>query len=290
MSRQREAKRLLFWSLGLVLAVNVVVLAGVAWNRSGEPEARLLLSERELQSERYDWLGRSENSGRSLQLRWRIKGQTHELFSLWGGSWRGPWLERDQLSDIGFTDSELAIDPQRRFRVVPARQAWVAFELDGPAYAAARELSKSELEAAQAASLAARGDRDTSEQLQEAQRNWTQERTRASRLFAIDVDRDHDALRSRYSDRSRYLIVRASIEVGFSGGGQSPERVYGYIDRLHLADVHVPRDWHREVDEVARMHEGLSPAVGFEAVVVFGRRLEPWIESLHTVQREAAGQ
>lgn len=286
MSRLGEAKRLLVWSLGLVLAVNAIVLAGVAWNRSGEPEARLLLSERELRSDRYDWLDRSENSGRSLQLRWRIKGQTHELFGLWGGGWRGPWLERQQLSDIGFTDAELAIDPERRFRVVPARQAWVAFELDGPAYAAARELAKRELELAQAASRAAPGDKQKSEQLQEAQRNLTREQMRASRLFAIDVDRDHDALRSRYADRSRYLIARASIEVGFSGGGQAPERVYGYIDRLHLADVHVPHEWHREVDAAARMREGAASGRGFEASVVFGRKVEPWIESLRATRIE----
>jgi hypothetical protein len=44
MSRREEAKRLALWSLGLVLAVNALLLAGVAWNRSGEPQARLLLS------------------------------------------------------------------------------------------------------------------------------------------------------------------------------------------------------------------------------------------------------
>ena len=49
-SRREEAKRLALWSLCLVLAVNALLLAGVAWNRSGEPQARLLPSEREVPS------------------------------------------------------------------------------------------------------------------------------------------------------------------------------------------------------------------------------------------------
>ena len=34
--------------LGLILGVNAIVLGGVAYNRSGEPESLLQLSEREL--------------------------------------------------------------------------------------------------------------------------------------------------------------------------------------------------------------------------------------------------
>jgi hypothetical protein len=294
MSRREEAKRLALWSLGLVLAVNAVVLAGVAWNRSGEPQARLLLSERELGSDLYEWLDRTENSGRSLRLNWRVPLRAGDESGPGSGMevWQAhaAWLPREQLAALGFTDAELRPDPQRRFRIVPARQAWVAFELDGPAYAAALAWHASGLRDAEAAAAAAPEDTELAQRLDQARTEFVRERTRASRLFAIDVDREHSVLRERYPDRERYLLLRASIEVSFSYRSGEEDRAFGYIDRLHLAEIHVPRRWHGEVEEAQQRRFEPEPQVhGFEAMVVFGRRHEPWIESLQAMSRSETG-
>jgi hypothetical protein len=294
MSRREEAKRLALWSLGLVLAVNALVLAGVAWNRSGEPQARLLLSERELGSDMYEWMDRTENSGRSLRLNWRVPLLAGDERSPGSGMefWQAQatWLQREQLAALGFTDAELRPDPQRRLRIVPARQAWVAFELDGPAYSAALEWHASALRDAEMAAASAPEDTELAQRLEQAKIELDRERTRASRLFAIDVEREHSVLRERYPDRTRYLLLRASIEVSFSYRSGEEDRAFGYIDRLHVAEVHVPRRWHREVEAAQHGQFKPEPQVhGFDAVVVFGRRHEPWIESLQAVVRRETG-
>lgn len=291
MSRRAEAKRLALWSLGLVLAVNALVLAGVAWNRSDEPQARLLLSDRELGSDLYEWIDRTESSGRSLRLNWRVPMQAGDPQGAGSGpyAWqaRPTWLQAEQLTTLGFSDAELKPDPQRRFRIVPARQAWVAFEFDGPAHAQALELRAAALRDAEVAAGVAPEDAELAQRLEQARSEFERERTRASRLFAIDVDREHGVLRERYPDRTRYLLLRASIEVGFSYRSGEEDRAYGYIDRLHLAEIHVPRRWHGEVEATRKHRFDPEPrAPGFEAVVVFGRRHEPWIESLRPVARE----
>ena len=48
--------RPLWLGLGLILASNAIALAGVWYNRSGEPQAQLQLSEREIQLPYDSWL------------------------------------------------------------------------------------------------------------------------------------------------------------------------------------------------------------------------------------------
>ena len=54
----------------LILLTNAVALLGVAYNRSGTPESRLTLSQRELQ---LPYGAMTEDSGLTLQIRWRAQ-------------------------------------------------------------------------------------------------------------------------------------------------------------------------------------------------------------------------
>ncbi|MFP8981388.1 DUF4824 family protein, partial [Pseudomonas aeruginosa] len=52
----------------LLLAANLAALGGVAWNRSGEAESKLVLSQRELQRNWSYGFWSEENSGVELRL------------------------------------------------------------------------------------------------------------------------------------------------------------------------------------------------------------------------------
>lgn len=60
------------WIAGLMIIVltNVIALGGVAYNRAGEPDGTLVLTERELRLPYSSGLAR-ENSGLSLTIEWR---------------------------------------------------------------------------------------------------------------------------------------------------------------------------------------------------------------------------
>jgi len=64
-------KHTLISGLGLIALTNAVALVGVTYNRSGEPEAKLSLTQRELRTP-YRWYGNRENSGLALSLIWRV--------------------------------------------------------------------------------------------------------------------------------------------------------------------------------------------------------------------------
>ena len=94
-------RRTLLAGIALILAVNAVALAGVAYNRSGEPDSVLRLTERELQAS-YGWHGSAENSGAALTLRWRVPVEESAdsrgpvYFGGIGGSrWIAPLLPSD---------------------------------------------------------------------------------------------------------------------------------------------------------------------------------------------------
>ena len=71
MNRPFSPRALFLLALALLAATNAIVLVHVAANRRGEPESRLVLSERELA---LPYRSHAENSGLSLQLRWQLLG------------------------------------------------------------------------------------------------------------------------------------------------------------------------------------------------------------------------
>lgn len=272
------ARRLAVQAVGLVLGVNAVVLGGAAYNRSGEPEASLRLTERELRKPMTYMGDGDEDSGRSLVVQWRVPERNPDA------AYRGPraeWLDRSQLQALGFSPEALEHDPARPGRVRPSRQAWVVLELAGDAHAAAVAAAQATVESTAASATASTATKADRERAADALEGLERERSQASRLFAVAADMDAAALRARYPDRTRHLIVRASIEIGFDATGSGPPRPYGYIDRLHLADLHVPREHHALVDAAAQgPYDASPPRAGFEVLVRFGRRGEPWIAEL----------
>ncbi len=246
--------------LQLGAAAAIIVFANAAaWvhgsrNRAGQPQAEIVLTERELFYEPVD----SDDSIVTLRLRWNdlslgVPGVPEA---------RGAeWLDRSKLQSIGF---DCSVDP----RVAAAglfygrqrsRTAFVALEYDGPAW-------KAWIEAHQASvlnrRLSAWGKREVLEE------NW-------SHLVPIDAGLDAGALRTRHPDRHRVLILPAVLAIGLRG--PKPETIVGHIvDLPHTIEVPLPYS-----DEFRRIRRpgagGAQQTVPYRVHLSYGASLEAWV-------------
>jgi hypothetical protein len=254
-------RRILLAGLGLILAGNAVALIGVAYNRSGEPDAVVELSERELVAP-FDFPAARENSGLTLILQWRTAG------TLLPGGLAMPdvgetgWLDRAKLTELGFDITEPDENDARGTRPPLPREAWIVFELDGPARQAALAAREAALAAARQLQADNPGKPEFEQRAEFAQHQLEEERDRNSRLFAIDAGRDRAELRRRYADRARYLVLSGEIRLGYSQSS-----VTGFISRLDVSTLHVP----------LAERAAIEPGGKYTVTVAFGKRAEPWI-------------
>lgn len=263
--------------LSLIVLVNLIVLIGVAYNRSGEPESRLRLTERELSVPR-PWAFQKENSGLSLQLLWRVRDEENEArpyyFGFGGVGGRATWLNESKLKELGLEPpSASATEAQkRRYDKLGAKEVFLVLEFDGPAYQAvlarAREF--------------ARGSQSEGTPSNRAE-EWRAKRLRyeeseSSRLFVIDAGMDVAVLRAKYPDRARYAILRGRVHPPTARYGNG---YWGRVEGLAIDSVNVALEFRAVFEGFAsRSYYPLadSPAgPKFEAAVAFGNHLEPWL-------------
>lgn len=258
----------------LIVIVNAAILGAAASNRRRDRLAELTLTERELAVPAYR---EAESSGLRLTLKF-VSEPPPRVQRI---EWRKrvdlpvvdyPWLDRGKLVDLGFH-----LGPESK---PIGRTAFIALELDGDSWARW---------------LAAREDR-LRKQLPtvEAEAVLAIDRTMRSRLVPIDAGRDAEALRRRFPDRSRYLIVEGLVRTVQGSPGDASWR--GEIATLVVSDVCVPRELApamkkflpRETQAEAfaserREGEASWPAPApprYRAVIAFGRRNEPWLVSV----------
>jgi hypothetical protein len=268
--------------LALIVLTNAIALGGVAWNRSGEPESVLKLSQRELARSRDYGLGREEG-GLQLRMRWRALPADSNTDYYWEFQGAPEWLDKAKLASLGFDVSPLP--PARRGtwredRQLP-REALIVLELDGPAYQKALERARARAarEAAKGAKTGKTGPGTSAEQAATQLRN---EETASSRLFAVDAGRDAQALRAKYPDRARYAIVQGKVRVTYLSGRGKEARWTGYIDDILNDQVNVPLEIRKMIESApgtVRRFPAAGSGPAFEVTVAFGRRFEPWIVS-----------
>jgi len=234
-------------AIAIVLVANGVALLGAAWNRGGVPEASVVLTERELPLVRLD----EDNTGTALRLVWN------------GGRRAQDWLDVPTLEQLGFDcsvppDAPTAAD---HYREQPGRQAWVVLEYEGQAYR----------------------DRLAASETEKQRESVEQE----SRLYAIEVGRDPGALRQRYPERDRFIVLPAVIDVRWepeSGADDEPRaaRIEGYIAWSAVSRVHVSR---RHAELFAGLPDDGRPR--YAVTLNFGRRYEPWIAGVRPLEPPA---
>jgi hypothetical protein len=236
--------------IALILLTNAAILAGVAWNRRGEPDAVVTLTERELQ---LPWeAGDEEDTGLLLRLEWNPRDVA------------GPGLPEPLPAatrrELGFRRSP----PPGRLQ--PARSAWVVLEMEGEAWrrwlAERRRLDEEQRRKAE------ESDCPSASALE-------QMGMRESRLVVVDAGLDREALRRRHPDRRRFVIVPGVV---------GPD---GVVSELGLESIHVPLRLRPVLDEIVtgelvRRHriagaEDAPRPPRYRMDVAFGRRGEPWL-------------
>ena len=276
-------KTSLLAGIGLILITNTVALLGVAYNRNGEPDSVLRLSQRELQSP-YQWRGNRENSGVALTLRWRVLADdSHDPTTLvisYAGSGGSPkWLDQAKLSALGFDvrQREDTAMNHTRYDKVLAKDVLLVLELDGPAYRSALERLTQYAARQEALSAANANNKEFEQRAKNAREQAQQEERESSRLFVIDAGLDAAALRAKYPDRARYTIVRGQVRPQLLRDAKEL-RAVGYVNAVNIDRINVPLRFHPLFQPWIERRNDLQTALpGYEVTVAFGRRLEPWI-------------
>jgi hypothetical protein len=162
---------------------------------------------------------------------------------------------------LGFDTAPVAesSEGRRRFERQQRREVLLVLELAGPAWqqALARAANAARHEAA---ALANADSKEFADKAKRAREQLKAEEESNSRLFAIDAGLDLAALRAKYPDRGRFLILKAHVRPRLD----SRERktvVTGYVSELAVPTVNVPHalrpSWNRRC-ATRRAHAGRS--------------------------------
>jgi hypothetical protein len=279
-------------ALSLIVLGNLFALTGVALNRSGEPESSLVLTERELQI----GFRLEEDSGISLELGL-------------GNRWDRDWLGRDDLEALGFDLGVPADAGTAEFhygKQLP-RRGFVVLGYEGEAWRA--WLAEREAEVDDVAAEVDAGEKSP-EALEKARTGLERRMRTASRLFAVDAGADPAALREAYPDRGCFVILPAVFGVSARREWSvEQERFLGWtvqgalyrilVKRIHVGLEHRP--FFEELEERARRRPAFDsvvpdlrtdsrpeeevPGPRYHVALNVGRRYEPWIERVETLER-----
>lgn len=262
--------------LALIALPNAIALGGVAWNRSGEPQSMLKLTQRELQGFAID----REGGGLQLSVSWRVLSADANATFYWNFRGTPEWLDEAKLAALGFDVSPIPATrgATRRYDRQLPKEALIVLELDGPAYQKALESAR-ERAAKEAAKGAETGKTGPGTPAQQAEVFLKNEETANSRLFAVDAGRDAQALRAKYPDRTRYAIVLGKVRLSYQARRGTEERWMGYIEDLVNDQVNVPLEFRKALEPArgATARAGTPEVTPFEVTVAFGKRFEPWI-------------
>jgi len=274
-----------FVACALLLLTNVVVLLGVAYNRRGEPEARLVLTERELRP------GYVEKENTELWLHLEATD-----VQPWGAE--GPrWFDQKKLEEIGFDCSVPPADKSAEIvyeKALP-RRVFAVLEFEGDAWKSYIARREQEL-------LHPPPKSQSSRSLEDRQKELEAERRGHSRLFVVDVGRDREALRRRHADRSRYLVTAAVVRLNLRRSWDDETKAWkdvapeGFVSEILPSQIHVPLGTRKVIDDLRAKSApdaqstwviGYSGIIEgpprYEVTLRYGGRLEPWIEEIRAL-------
>jgi len=275
-----SSRTLFFCGFILLVITNIIVLAGVYSNRSGDPDAILILTERELP---LLYLHRKENSGLALQIAWRSTSKDMNYYDQGNPG----WLNADKLRELGFNldDTYNRSNAGSTYREVLPKEVYIVLEYDGLFYKTAVRLAEEALTKQEILLKEHSGDKKFQNTFKSAKKRLQQERINKSRLFAVDAGLDPRLLRKKYTDRSRFIITTGVVRA--TSYYNKKKEIIGYITKLSVATLHVPLDQRKIFDSIlvhrASQRNTILPP-RYEVKLAYGSRLEPWIVSVRPLQ------
>ncbi len=257
----------------VIVVTNLVLLSSARFNRSGEPEAILRLTERELPM---TWRQSDRNSAVELMLSAPMAAD-------------GNWLRGPKVAALGYDTRVPANEKEAGGFILRqlSRRVYGVFEFEGRAWT-----EHVQQEEQRRALLAARGDSaETRSALEALDRSLETD----SRLFSVDTSTDPVALRASYPDRTHYVILPSTVHVfpsirdDESGvprtqlGGQVRPVTIDLVVPVHLRPV---LDRLKSTRTDAVLWKRTPPR--YAVTMAVGHRLEPWIVSIDAIDTPAA--
>jgi hypothetical protein len=256
-----------------VVLFNLVTLAAVWANRSGEPEAVLQLTERELPLPPRE----AENTALALRLEW----VDPEILRPGPG-----WFDRRKLEEVGF-ECRLPLTPENRpyYQGQAPRAVFAVLEYEGEAWRRYETEPVIPPTPDQRYVDPRRAERDPAR------------RTHGSHLVVVDVGSSAEVLRAHHPDRRRQIVVPATATLRFVEEPGQPAYVEGRVSMIQPPQINVPRDQRKLLESLQTdwrtraAGESRSPASGasspprYRATVKWGRSLEPWLVDVDAIAR-----
>ena len=281
-------KKLLF-ILGFVILTgsNIVVISGVLYNRSKKPVTLIELTERELQ---LPYWTNDENSGLSLQLEWRTVDMDED--DLYFSSRGAPaWFNAEKLKELGFEieSTNNVVYSSKYYKEPIPKKAFVVLEYDGILYKEA--LKRVEKNFEKEKNILKTDIESNSNDFEWAEKQLREERESDTRLFAIDVGLNVNTLKEKYNDCRRFIVVPGIVKMKCNYNNK--EAPVGYISRLCVEKIHVPLKFRKTFDLIMSKKKqkkykfnisqgNISNLPRYKVKLAYGKRFEPWIQSVQT--------
>jgi len=264
----------------LLLLTNVVVLAGVAYNRSGSPVISIELTERELPVIQYR-SGNDENSGTTLSLKWEILNPDENSEYSYKTYGTPTWLDDKKMSKLGFDMKRFKndIDKYKHRTSNLSRDVILVLEYDGESYRTALAVVEKRTKQLRLQVEEWWDDDDLVKKLERAEKLLSRFKTSQTRLYVIDAGMDEQELMQKYSGKENILLARGEVGLRWDD-----DVVSGRIKRLFVTQVHVPLPLSEQFASLTKgvrfptYKNFIEPR--YKAQLNVGQRLEPWVEAV----------
>lgn len=259
----------------LVVLSNLAAWRVAALNRSGEPQAVLVLTERELRLP----VSQAENTALTLSLVFEPPGPRSD-----GGPREPGWFDRAKLESIGFDCGRpLTAENADYYRTRPPRATYAALEYEGALWREQLEQASRTPQSPSSFTVPETAAQNGVVRL--APRDPFLD----SHLVPIDVDNDPAALRARHPDRRAVAIVEATVALRYVSNAGQPPFLMGRVTSVLPPEINVPREWRSALEGLQSDDQrGVRPPPQreprFRATVAWGKRFEPWVTNVDLIK------
>ncbi len=281
--------KVLIAGLSIILLTNLVALGGVAYNRSGEPDALVQFTERELHIT-YQYGLERDSTGLSLKINCRVETLQQDFGYGNSNCWADPlWLDKKKLIELGFEFKAYDKNKNYRYyeRALP-KDVYLVLEYDGEVHQRVLQRAEQHLAEEQVLKTNNPDNPEFEERVKRASEMLQAEQIYNSRLFAIDAGEDKEILRNTYPEKDRYILMKASIKPTWRFNNN--QRIWtGRISDLLVEGINVPLEHRavlRPIEKAGSRRNRNTDGPRYAVQVAFGKRAEPWIVEVEAIDHQ----